>query len=179
MRKVKLRPAKINVAGHLQVIRRDADTKEIVTIWDKKNIITYGATETLVKLMAPNLLFGATVQEESQIKSMRFGVSNVAPQRTDTDLNSEAIVSGNPVRIELSDANRVIGAAGTVLFVATLDSSTGNGVTYREAGLFTRGLANDPLVTTGATLFAHQVFPDQVKNAAVELEFRWRITYTV
>jgi len=177
--KLKLKSTPIALAGHLQIVRRDANTQGILDVWEKKNVITYGAVESVVKLLAPNLLFGATVQQENAIKSMRFGVSNIAPQRTDTSLSSEAIVSGNPVRIELADANRNIGASGTVLFVATLDTGTGNGVTYREAGLYTRGLADDPLVTTGAILFAHQVFPDQIKTAAVELEFRWRITFTV
>jgi hypothetical protein len=94
-------------------------------------------------------------------------------------LAAEAIVTGDPVRIELLDANRVVGASGTVEFVAVLDAATGNGVTYREAGLFTRGTADDPLLTTGESMFSRQVFPDQVKTGAVTLEFRWRITFTV
>jgi len=170
---------KIDIQGHLTVIRRDAASKNILDIWDKKNVITYGAAESITKLIAPNAVFGATVQQESAIKSMRFGTSNVAPQRTDTGLNVEAIV-GLPIRIELFDANRVFGSAGTVLFVATMDTLTGNGLTYREAGLFTRGDSDDPLPpNAGSTLFAHQTFPDQIKTGAIELEFRWRITFTV
>jgi len=164
--------------GDLEIIRRDTVTKAILDVWAKKNVITFGATETLVKLMAPNAAFGPNVQLESQIKSMRFGLDNTPPQRTDTDLSDEAVV-GDPVRVQLLDANRVVGAAGTVEFVAVLDSGTGNGVTYREAGLFTRGTDDDPLVTTGEVMFSRQVYPDQIKTAAVELEFRWRITYTV
>lgn len=177
--RIKLDPLQIDMQGHLQIIRRDAVSHGVLDIWEKKNVITFGAVESVVKLLAPNAVFGATVQQETAIKSMRFGLSNLTPQRTDTNLTSEAIVSGNPVRIELFDANRNVGAAGTVTFVATLDTSTGNGVTYREAGLFTRGLADDPLLTSGAVLFAHQIFPDQIKNVAVELEFRWRLTFTV
>lgn len=169
----------INIEGHLTIIKRNALTHNIIDVWDKKNVITFGAAESIVKLLAPNAMFGATVQQETAIKSMRFGTSNVTPQRTDTNLNAEAIVSGSPIRVELVDANRVVGAAGTVLFVCTLDTLTGNGVTYREAGLFTRGNNDDPLLTVGSTLFAHQTFPDQVKTGAIELEFRWRITFTV
>jgi hypothetical protein len=121
---------------------------------------------------------GANIQEESQIKSMRFGTNATAPQRTDTNLLSEAVVSGNPVRIELLDANRIIGGASTVEYVATLGSGDGNGVTYREAGLFTRGTADAPLLTTASRMFARQAFSDQVKTIAVVLEFRWRITIT-
>lgn len=170
---------KMKIQGHLEIIKRDAQTHQIVDIWSKKNVITYGATESVTKLLAPNAIFGPTVQQETAIKSMRFGTSNVTPQRTDTGLAAEAIVSGSPIRLELLDANRVFGASGTVLFVATMDTLTGNGVTYREAGLFTRGLADDPLITSGSVMFAHQTFPDQIKTGAIELEFRWRITFTV
>jgi len=128
--------------------------------------------------MAPNAVFGATVQEETQIKSMRFGTSSATPQRTDLDIVAEA-PPGSPVRKELLDANRVVGAAGTVEFTATLGAGDGNGETYREAGLFTRGDDDDPQLTVGATMFSRQVFPDQPKTAAVVLDFRWRITFTV
>lgn len=170
---------KLNLRGDLRIITRDATTCEILSVWEKKNVITFGATESLVKLLAPNAVFGASVQEQSQIKSMRFGTSNLAPQRADTGLAAEGFVAGSYVRVELTDANRLVGAAGTVEFVAVLDPSTGNGLTYREAGLFTRGDADDPQVTTTAILFARQVFPDQPKTAAIQLEFRWRITFTV
>jgi hypothetical protein len=170
---------RVPLRGDLRIIRRDSQTLDILDVWEKKNVITFAGTESLVKLMAPNAAFGATIQEESQMKSMRFGTNNTTPQRTDVDLAAEAIVTGDPVRIELLDANRVVGASGTVEFVAVLDAATGNGVTYREAGLFTRGTADDPLLTTGESMFSRQVFPDQVKTGAVTLEFRWRITFTV
>ena len=172
---------KLNLRGDLRIVQRDATSCQIISVWEKKNVITFGATESLVKLLAPNAVYGATVQEETQIKSMRFGTSNLAPQRTDTALASEAIDPSTtlPVRVELLDANRIVGAAGTVEFVAVLDPLTGNGNTYREAGLFTRGDADDPQATTFTTLFARQVYPDQVKTSAIQLEFRWRITFTV
>lgn len=170
---------KIPLRGDLTIIRRDALTQRILSVWDKKNVITFLGTDALVKLMAPNAALGATVQEENQIKSMRFGTSNITPQRTDTGLLAEAVVSGSPVRIQFADANRIIGASGTVEFTATMASGYGNGVTYREACLFTRGTADDPLTSTGAVPFSRQVFPDQTKTSAVVLEFRWRVTYTV
>lgn len=169
---------KLPMRGDLKIIRRDAKTKAIEFVWEKKNVITFGGTQSLVKLMAPNAAFGVNAQEENQIKSMRFGTSNLTPQRTDLDLAAEAIVSSDPVRVELLDANRVVGA-DVVEYVATLNTSTGNGVTYREAGLFTRGTLDDPLTTTNETMFSRQIFPDQPKTAAVELEFRWRITFSV
>ncbi len=167
------------IRGDLKVIRRDALTQETLSVWEKKNVITYGGTESIIRLMAPNNALGVNVQRENQIRSMRFGTSNVTPQRTDTNLLSEAVVGGEPIRFELTDARRILGAAGTVEFVAVLAANVGNGLTYREAGLFTRGTADSPQTTAGAVMFSRQVFADQPKNSAVELEFRWRITLTV
>lgn len=169
---------KFNLRGDLKIIRRCSRTGEVLDVWQKKNVITFGGTDLLVRLMAPNAAFGANVQEESQIKSMRFGTDNTTPQRTDTDLANEAVV-GTPVRVELLDANRVVGASGTVEYTATLGSGDGNGVTYREAGLFSRGTDDDPQLATGETMFSRQVFPDQPKTAAVTLTFAWRITFSV
>jgi len=170
---------KIPLRGDLRIISRDAQSLDIRSVWEKKNVITYKGTDSLVKLHAPNAALGANVQLENQIKSMRFGLSSTTPQRTDLNLLSEASVSGNYVRVQLLDANRVIGVSGTVEYVATLASGYGNGVTYREAGLFTRGTTDDPLTTSADIMFSRQVFPDHPKNSSVVLEFRWRITYTV
>lgn len=167
-----------HMRGDLRILRRDAKTLQLLDLWEKKNVITFGAGFNVMRLLAPNLAFGASVQQQSQILSMRFGTGNVTPQRADETLAAEAVVLGNPVRIALPDANRIVNPSGTVEFIAVLDSATGNGVTYREAGLFTRGTADDPLTTTGSTMFSRQIYPDQPKTSAVELEFRWRITMT-
>lgn len=169
----------VGLRGDLTVFRRDARTGELLFTWEKKNVITFGAGVAMVRLLAPNTAFGVNAQLENQIKSMRFGTSNLAPQRSDTGLAAEAIVSSNPVRIPLLDANRIVGTAGTVEFTAVMDGLTGNGATYREACLFTRGTSDNPLTTSGASAFARQVFPDQPKTSIVELEFRWRISITV
>ena len=172
---------KLPLRGDLKIITRDSQSHGILKIWQQKNVITYVGVESLVGLMAPNVALGGSYQLEHQIKSMRFGIDNTTPQPTDTDLASEAVVGPDPVRIELTDSERLIGAPGTVEFVATLGAGDGNGVTYREAGLFTRGDDDDPLLVTPGTevMFSRQVYPDQIKTGAVVLEFRWRITFTV
>jgi len=165
--------------GDLRILRRDARTQDILSVWEKKNVITYLGTEALVKLMAPNAAFGVNAQQENQLFSMRFGTNSTSPQRTDTGLAAEGFVSGSYVRIQFADANRIVGVSGTVEFTATMTTGYGNGLTYREAGLFTRGTLNDPQLTASSIMFSRQVYPDQVKTAAVELEFRWRLTLTV
>ncbi len=167
--------SKINLRGDLRVVTRDSSSLEVISIFEKKNCITYLATEMLVQLLAPNAVYGATVQQESQIKSMRFGTSNATPQRTDLDLAAEVVTA----RKELLDANRLVGAAGTVEFTAQLGALDANGYTLREAGLFTRGTDDDPSLTTGESVFSRQVTPDQVKTGAIILDYRWRITFSV
>jgi len=169
----------IPLRGDLRITRFDAVTHQILYLWEKKNVITYGGTDALIKLLAPNNAFGANVQLENQIRSMRFGLNNTQPQRTDTGLLNEGIVSNEPVRVTLEDSQRVVGAAGTVEYVATLAAAMGNGLTYREAGLFTRGTEDSPITTTSSVMFSRQVFPDQPKSSSVELEFRWRLTIAV
>ncbi len=169
----------IVVQGVLHVTRICAVTKKPLSYWWKKNVITYAGLESLTKLQAPNAAWGVNAQRENQIRSMRFGTVNTLPQRTDTNLLNEGTVDGVPVRIELNDARRIVGAAGSVEYQATLAAGVGNGLVYREAGLFTRGTEDNPVNAHGAIMFSRQVFPDQPKNSSVELEFRWRITYTV
>lgn len=165
--------------GDLRIITRDSSDHSILNVWEKKNVITFVGTEAIIKLLAPNDVLGSDVQLENQLLSMRFGTSNLAPQRTDTSLAAEAVVSALPVRKKLEDADRIIGAAGTLELNAILAAGDGNGVTYREAGLFTRGTDDDPQLTTGEAMFSRQIFSDQPKTGAVELEFRWRITLLV
>lgn len=156
------------LTGHLSIERRDARTHRLVSRWEKKNTIVHGAAAIIGQLLAPNAAFGVDVQLRNQLKSMRFGTDNTTPQRTDTGLLDPQLA------IELADTDRTISGA-TYEFRCFLDSTTGNGVTYREAALFTRGDNDDPSLTTGAVMFARQVFPDQDKDAFVELLFRWRI----
>ena len=84
--------------GDLRIITRDSSDHSILNVWEKKNVITFVGTEAIIKLLAPNDVLGSDVQLENQLLSMRFGTSNLAPQRTDTSLAVEAVVSALPVR---------------------------------------------------------------------------------
>lgn len=153
--------------GFLSIERRDARTHRLLSRWEKKNTIVHGAALALGQLLAPNAAFGASIQEQSQLRSMRFGTSNTIPQRTDTALAAPALA------IFLSDTDRTISGA-TYEFRCLMDADTGNGLTFREAAMYTRGDSDDPDVTVGASMFSRQVFPDQDKDNLTELLFRWR-----
>lgn len=157
-----------NVEGHLSIERRDARTHKLVSRWEKKNTIVHGAAQLIGYLLAPNSSFGVDVQNQSQLRSMRFGSDNTTPQRTDIDLGAPLI------SLFLADTDRTISAA-TYEFRCLMDSATGNGQTYREAALFSRGDSDDPETTVGSTMFSRQIFPDQDKDSFTELLFRWRL----
>lgn len=157
-----------DIQGHLSIERRDARTHKLLSRWEKKNTIVHGAAAIIGKLLAPNAAFGVDVQLTNQIKSMRFGTDNTVPLRTDVALGAPALA------IELTDLDRTVSGA-VYEFRALMDSTMGNGVTYREAALFTRGDADDPNTTIGATMFNRQVFPDQDKDSLVEILFRYRL----
>lgn len=157
-----------DLQGHLSIERRDARTHRLISRWEKRNTIVHGAAQLIGQLLAPNAAFGANVQEQSQLRSMRFGSDNTTPQRTDTGLGSPLI------SLFLADTDRSISAA-TFEFRCLMDSATGNGQTYREAALYSRGDDDDPDITVGSTMFNRQVFPDQDKDSFTELLFRWRL----
>jgi hypothetical protein len=156
-----------DISGHLSIERRDARTHKLLSRWEKKNTIVHGAAAAIGYLLAPNAAFGLDIQERSQLRSMRFGSDNAVPQRTDIDLGAPVI------SLFLADTDRSISGA-TYEFRCLMDSATGNGVTYREAAMFTRGSADDPNTTIGSSMFSRQVFPDQDKDSFTELLFRWR-----
>lgn len=156
-----------NLEGHLSIERRDSTTHRLVSRWEKRNTIVHGAASILGMLLAPNAVFGASIQEQSQLRSMRFGTDNTLPQRTDTGLGAPELA------IFLADTDRTISGA-TYEFRCLMDGSTGNGMTYREAAMYTRGDSDDPDTTVGATMFSRQIFPDQDKDSLTELLFRWR-----
>lgn len=156
-----------DLQGHLSIERRDARTHRLLSRWEKRNTIVHGAASIIGMLLAPNAVFGVSVQEQSQLRSMRFGTDSTTPQRTDTGLGSPELA------LFLADTDRTVSAA-TYEFRCLMDGATGNGVTYREAGMFTRGDSDDPDTTVGSTLFSRQIFPDQDKDPLTELLFRWR-----
>lgn len=158
----------IEIQGHLSIERRDARTHKLISRWEKKNTIVHGAAALIGKLLAPNAAFGADVQLESQIRSMRFGTDNTTPQRTDVDLGAPELA------LFLEDTDRTVSGA-TYEFRCLMSSAIGNGVTYREAALFSRGDADDPDTTVGSTMFSRQIFPDQDKDSFTALLFRWRL----
>jgi hypothetical protein len=168
---------RIAMRGDLTIVVRDGKTKASLQRIEIRNKITFLAAGVVVDLLAQRASDAAP--GANQIYSMRMGTSNTAASRSDTNLG--AMVVGKA----FSDANKVSGALGELNFVATLETTDGNGVTLREAGLFTKGSATSPTETdppgedpTGPRMFARQTHPDIPKTSAISLEYNWRIAFT-
>ncbi len=161
--------------GKLVVVVRDAKTGEVLRRFEIRNKITFLAADVLVELIAQRTTDPAPARD--LVYSMRMGSSNTAAARSDTNLG--AYVIGKV----LGDVGKVTGAPGELQFITTLGSGDANGVTLREAGLFTAGPApstsDTPGTTPGSTrMIARQVYPDVPKTVAIVIDYSWIIAFT-
>jgi len=167
----------IAMRGDLCVIVRDAVTLEQLKRIEIRNKITFLAADVLVELLAQRGTDPLTSYDK--MFSMRMGTSNTAASRSDTNLG--AFIIGK----ELFDVNKVTGVPGELEFTSQLAAGDGNGNTFQEAGLFTRG---DALVATPSDatstlpgkvrMFARQIHPAIPKTVAIVLDYSWRIAFT-
>jgi len=168
----------IAMRGDLSVIVRDAATLKQIRRIDIRNKITFLAADLLVELIAQRATDPADPNYNSMF-SMRMGISNTPASRSDTNLG------GFIIGKELADVNKITGVPGELEFTAQLGAGDGNGNTFQEAGLFTRG---DALVATPSDapstlpgkvrMFARQIHPAIPKTIAIVLDYSWRIAFT-
>jgi hypothetical protein len=159
--------------GTLTIHVRDVRTGRVIRVWKKRNTITYDAGDVVRDLLAQRATDYAPA--ELQLGSMRFGTNATAATRGDTNLLNE-IAS---VRRQLTDLHKLSGGVGEISLHATMEGSAGNGYTYREAGLFTKGTVWNADVGGSLQMFSRQVHPTIEKTAAVALEYDWTLQFTV
>lgn len=165
--------SRMQMRGILTVHVRDAKTDAILRTITKLNTITYDAGDIVRALLCQRATDAAP--EELQLGSMRFGISNVAATRYDTNLLGEITA----VRRQLVDDKKVNGGSGELSLRATMESSAGNGYTYQEVGLFTLGTTWDADVGGNLQCFARQVHAEIPKSSAIALEYNWVLQFTV
>jgi hypothetical protein len=175
MHKTQLAHEGIPMYGVMCVTVRDAVTRDIKKRIEIRNKITFLAADILVELIAQRTT--DPLAARNLIYSMRMGSSNTPAARSDINLGAYEIGKA------LGDVGKVTGAPGEMQFIATLESADANGVTLREAGLFTAGPTPSTSDTPGATnafprMFAHQVHPDVVKSIAIVVDYTWTIAFT-
>lgn len=166
---------KIPMRGDITIRVLDGVTGKELKKIEIRNKITFLAADDLVELIAQRATDAAPAN--NKIHSMRMGTANTAASRSDTNL-------GVPILgFILADINKVTSLPGQIQFTATMDTATGNGNTFRECGLFTKGSGTGAMDAPGLTgtsprLFARQTHPDLVKTSAISLQYSWTISFT-
>lgn len=163
----------LRMAGILTIHVVDAGTNRIIQTLIKQNTITFSAGDIVRALLAQRATDIAAT--EFQLGSMRFGTSSTTPTRYDTDLLGEV----SAVRRELTDDKKVNGVTGEISLRATMESSAGNGYTYREAGLFTKGTTWNNAVGGSLQCYSRQVHAAVEKTSSIALEYNWVLQFTV
>ena len=160
--------------GHLTVRVLDRNGVELMK-YETPNVVTDGAKAAIAKLLVPA---SATDSEENQFWYLKTANGTTTPDVTDTD------VSGAKTAAKAFDTRTYnVGAVdGLVECVVTFGLSEGNvlsvGEYFTEAGLFTRGDDDDPALTTGDLMCAHQLHAQVHKDSSIQLEYTWRFQLT-
>lgn len=166
---------KMKMRGRLTIHVLDSKTGRVLKTIHKQNTITFDAGNIVRGLLAQRATDHAAAN--LSIASMRFGTDNTTPTRSDTDLIAEV----SAVRKQLGDSAKTNGITGEIIFQATLESGDGNGNTFREVALFTRGDTwnNDVNSSEGLEMFSRQINPAVEKTAGITLEYNWGLQFTV
>lgn len=170
----------LHMRGDLCITIRDVQGKTLRRI-EIRNKIMFQAADVIVSLLAQRAADypgGRPAQlQNDQMWSMRMGTGGTAPTRADLDLV-------NPLfGFVMDDAHKVTGVPGELQFLATMGLADGNGNTFQEAGLFTKGAGAGALDAAGATvvsprMFARQIHPGIPKTNVISLSYDWRIAFT-
>jgi hypothetical protein len=164
--------SRIKMRGVLTIHVREVATGRVLRTIVKKNTITFDAGNVMRSLIAQRVSDPAPA--ELQMGSMRFGTSSTTPTRYDTNLLAEVPA----VRKELTDVKKVSGITGEISFQATILSTEGNGSTFCEAALFTRGTFWSDSVGGTLQMFSRQIHSSIAKTAAISLDYNWTIQFT-
>lgn len=153
----------IPMRGDLTVRTRDAATGRVLRTYEIRNTVTYIGMGVLVNLITQRAIDPAPAQ--FKIASLKAGIGTTPPVRGDS-----ALVDPSPFVIPVDDVNKTPNTAGPyeLRVSVTLGSGDANGKLLAEAGLF----------TAGGQMFARQVHPAIQKEAAIAIDYDWRIAFT-
>lgn len=148
----------IRPVGAVEIVARDALTKQIVSVKKFKNLFV-----TTGKYGLADLFRGNTANNRGQPTYLAIGTSGTTPVVADTQITAEYF------RKQISIRSASLNVA---TFQTFFDTSEGNG-TIAEAGLFgdsATGTANS------GVLYAHALI-SQVKNSSITLTITWTVTF--
>lgn len=165
--------SRLRIVGTLSIRVRDAVTGRQLRVVQKRNTITFNAGDIVRSLLAQRSTDPAPA--EYQFGSMRFGTSDVAPTRSQTDLVTEVL----GIRKELTDGQLIDGVSGEISLDASLLSGEGNGNTFQEAAVFTLGASTyDANVSGSLQMFSRQVHAPLAKVSGIVFDYTWTYQFT-
>lgn len=153
----------IPMRGDLTVRTRDAATGRVLRTYEIRNTVTYIGMGVLVNLISQRAADPAAAL--LKIAELRVGNDPTPPVRGDS-----AMGDPSPFTIPVNDVNKTPNTLGPyeLRVNVTLGANEANGKLLAEAGLF----------TAGGQLFARQIHPGIQKQAAIAIDYDWRIAFT-
>lgn len=153
---------------------------------EKRNQIVDGGRLTVLYLLRQSLLTPIQMNPNyAQLWSLSAGTNATPPAVSDTGLYDPQWTLAYGV----SDAMIYVQTVPTyeILISVVMPTTDGIGITFQEAGLFTRGSLDDPSTLIPPlwesipfrVLFARQIHPPVLKSGIMTLEYAWRIGITV
>ena len=145
------------LSTNVTIIIEDAKTGKIIKEIKDHNLVT-----TLGKNLVRDLL--GKVSGVDGLNYLAIGTDNTTPTVGDTTLGTE---------VHRDTFTDIIYTSGNANFRYYLDSSTANGNTLVEAGLF----GDDATATTDSgTLFAHVTHTGIAKTSSIAVTYSWDVT---
>ncbi len=167
----------------MQVFDVSSGTPRRILRIRKKNQITNDGRSALLNLMgigdATLPIPWATVQSENRIWSLSVGTNATPPTVADdaatmADVWSSQFVFPAECQIITSPPNNYYLAISKSLAIGDA-----NGNTLAEAGIFTRGDADDPGISVGKSLYARQIHSPIIKTSSMTIQYDWQLGITI
>jgi len=169
----------LGLRGILRVRVYDVATGKRLQHEEKRNLVCKGAKEALVRLIAQASIHGGSPTnvdfEETKLWAIYAGTGTALPDVEDTELDTVAFKKEcvQPIAFSILD--------GEATLQMTIESGEGNGNTFQEAGLFSRGDNDDPNAggITGVLMYARQLHGAIAKTSGISIEYTWRFQILV
>ena len=162
----------------MRVFDHSSGSPRQVRRWRKRNQITNQGRTALLVLMCP---FGVTDgQLINSIWSFEAG-TNATPPTIDDDETTMTSVWTSNLNFGVGECS-VVTAPPNDFYLAiskTLGLGDGNGSTLQEAGIYTRGDDDDPLISVGRKLYSRQVHSPIIKVGTMTVQYDWKLGITI
>lgn len=164
----------VGLKGHMRVRVLDAKTGRELRCEEKPNLVCVGAKKAVTRLISQASVQGGSPTDDdflhTKLWAIYAGTGNTAPTVSDTGLDVVAFKKAcdQPFSVDLT--------GGEVECQMTVESGEGNGNTYQEAGLFSRGNYDDPNTVgiADVLMYARQLHGQIEKTSSISIEYTWR-----